>query len=45
MVEIGDILNQMQITQPDHLPVVAAFCRRIVALLMLLIVLSPMRWK
>jgi len=29
MVEIGDILNQMQITRPDHLPVVAAFCRRI----------------
>jgi len=29
MVEIGEILNQMQITRPDHLPVVAAFCRRI----------------
>ena len=29
MVEIEDLLNQMQITRPDHLPVVAAFCRRI----------------
>ena len=29
MEEIGEILNQMQITRPDHLPVVAAFCRRI----------------
>lgn len=29
MAEIEDLLNQMQITRPDHLPVVAAFCRRI----------------
>ena len=29
MVEIEDLLSQMQITRPDHLPVVAAFCRRI----------------
>ena len=29
MVEIGEILNQMQITRPDHLPVIAALCRRI----------------
>jgi len=29
MVGIEEILNQMQITRPDHLPVVAAFCRRI----------------
>jgi len=29
MVEIGEILKQMQITRPDHLPVVAAYCRRI----------------
>ena len=29
MVEIRDILNQMQISRPDHLPVIAAFCRRI----------------
>jgi transposase len=29
MVEIKDLLSQMQITRPDHLPVVAAFCRRI----------------
>ena len=29
MVEIEDLLGQMQITRPDHLPVVAAFCRRI----------------
>jgi transposase len=29
MAEIDDLLNQMQITRPDHLPVVAAFCRRI----------------
>jgi transposase len=29
MVVIEDLLNQMQITRPDHLPVVAAFCRRI----------------
>ncbi len=28
-MEIGDVLNQMHITRPDHLPVVAAFCRRI----------------
>lgn len=29
MVKIEDLLDQMQITRPDHLPVVAAFCRRI----------------
>ena len=29
MVEIEEILNQMQISRPDHLPVIAAFCRRI----------------
>jgi len=29
MVNIEDILNQMQITRPNHLPIVAAFCRRI----------------
>jgi len=29
MAEIEDILTQMQITRPDHLPVIAAFCRRI----------------
>lgn len=29
MIEIEDLLGQMQITRPDHLPVVAAFCRRI----------------
>ena len=29
MAEIEDLLNQMQITRADHLPVVAAFCRRI----------------
>jgi len=28
-MEIGNVLNQMHITRPDHLPVVAAFCRRI----------------
>ncbi len=28
MAEIEDILNQMQITRVDHLPIVAAFCRR-----------------
>ncbi|HHB77408.1 MAG TPA: IS1634 family transposase, partial [Desulfobulbus sp.] len=29
MTEIGEILDQMKITRPDHLPIVAAFCRRI----------------
>jgi len=29
MVKIKDLLSQMQITRPDHLPIVAAFCRRI----------------
>ena len=29
MVEIEDLFSQMQITRPDHLLVVAAFCRRI----------------
>jgi hypothetical protein len=29
MVEIDDVLAQMQITRADHLPVIAAFCRRI----------------
>lgn len=29
MAQIEDLLNQMQITRPDHLPVVAAFCRRL----------------
>jgi len=29
MTEIGEILDQMQITRPEHLPIVAAFCRRI----------------
>lgn len=29
MVEIDDVLKQMQITRADHLPVIAAFCRRI----------------
>ncbi len=29
MAEIEDILNQMQITRVDHLPIVAAFCRRV----------------
>ncbi|MCP4338168.1 MAG: DUF4277 domain-containing protein [Desulfobulbaceae bacterium] len=29
MVAFEDLLDQMQITRPDHLPVIAAFCRRI----------------
>ena len=29
MVEIDDVLEQMQITRADHLPVIAAFCRRV----------------
>ncbi len=29
MSEIETILDQMQITRADHLPVIAAFCRRI----------------
>ena len=29
MAKIEDLLNQMQITRPDRLPMVAAFCRRI----------------
>jgi len=29
MTEIGEILDQMKITRPDHLPIVTAFCRRI----------------
>lgn len=29
MVAIGALLARMQITRPDHLPVIAAFCRRI----------------
>jgi transposase len=29
MVEIENLLSQMQVTRPDHLLVVAAFCRRI----------------
>lgn len=29
MTEFGEILDQMKITRPDHLPIVAAFCRRI----------------
>ena len=29
MAEINDVLEQMQVTRADHLPVIAAFCRRI----------------
>ena len=29
MLATEDLLNQMKISRPDHLPVVAAFCRRI----------------
>lgn len=29
MAEIEEIMDQMRITRPDHLPVIAAFCRRI----------------
>ena len=29
MIEIEDVLEQMQISRTDHLPVIAAFCRRI----------------
>ena len=29
MIEIDDILEQMQITRADHLPIIAAFCRRV----------------
>lgn len=29
MAEIEAILDQMHFTRPDHLPVIAAFCRRI----------------
>ena len=29
MVEINDVIKQMQITRADHLPIIAAYCRRI----------------
>lgn len=29
MIEIDDVLEQMQVTRADHLPVIAAFCRRV----------------
>ncbi len=29
MTEIGEVLDHMQITRADHLPIIAAFCRRI----------------
>jgi len=29
MAEINDVLEQIQVTRADHLPVIAAFCRRV----------------
>ncbi len=29
MLEIDDVLGRMQVTRADHLPVIAAYCRRV----------------